>query len=121
MPRRRTPAKGEIWHINGDPAEGHEFKGAHYYLVLSERELVAAMGTAMCVPVTSGGALARSKSTAVYIDGNSTDTGKITGVALCHQIRALDLAARKAVYTCKADSQLVDEIIMMIVDLLDPR
>lgn len=121
MPRRRTPAKGEIWHVNGDPVEGHEFKGAHYYLVLSERELVAAMGTAMCVPVTSGGALARSKSTTVYIDGNSTDTGKITGVALCHQIRALDLIARKGSYSCKAESQLVDEIIMMVVDLLDPR
>ncbi|EAP3911080.1 type II toxin-antitoxin system PemK/MazF family toxin [Salmonella enterica subsp. enterica] len=121
MPRRRTPAKGEIWHVNGDPVEGHEFKGAHYYLVLSERELVAAMGTAMCVPVTSGGAMARSKSTTVYIDGNSTDTGKITGVALCHQIRALDLVTRKGSYSCKAESQLVDEIIMMVVDLLDPR
>ncbi|EBB2279815.1 type II toxin-antitoxin system PemK/MazF family toxin [Salmonella enterica] len=121
MPRRRTPAKGEIWHVNGDPTEGHEFKGAHYYLVLSERDLVAAMGTAMCVPVTSGGAQARSKSTTVYIDGGCTDTGKITGVVLCHQIRALDLTARKAVYTCKADSRLVDEIVMMVIDLLDPR
>ncbi|EEB7406979.1 type II toxin-antitoxin system PemK/MazF family toxin [Salmonella enterica] len=121
MPRRRTPAKGEIWHVNGDPTEGHEFRGAHYYLVLSERDLVAAMGTAMCVPVTSGGAQARSKSTTVYIDGGSTDKGKVTGVVLCHQIRALDLVARKAVYTCKADSNLVDEIVMMVVDLLDPR
>lgn len=121
MASRRNPGRGEIWHVNGDPVEGHEFKGAHYYLVLSERELVAAMGTAMCIPVTSGGALARSKSTTVYIGGNSTDTGKVTGVALCHQIRALDLVARKGTYFCEAESSLVDEIIMMVIDLLDPK
>lgn len=33
--RRTSPARGEIWHVNGDPQAGHEFKGAHYHLVIS--------------------------------------------------------------------------------------
>ena len=39
MVSRRVPQKGEIWHVNGDPVEGREFKGPHYYLVISQREL----------------------------------------------------------------------------------
>lgn len=120
MVRRRTPQKGDIWHINGDPVEGREFKGPHYYLVISPGELVAALGTAVCIPVTSGGGAARSKAVTVYLDGNSTDTGKVTGVALCYQLRSLDLAARKAIYAAKVEPHIMDEILAMVVDLIDP-
>lgn len=118
---RRTPAKGEIWHVNGDPVEGHEFKGAHYYLVISDKKLVAALGTAVCVPITSGGGVARSHAVTVYLEGNRTDTGRVTGVVLCYQLRALDLAARKARYTATVAPHIMDEILGMVVDLLDPQ
>lgn len=120
-PKRRIPSKGEIWHIDGDPVSGREFKGAHYYLVISEQALVAKLGTAICVPITSGGGLARSASVTVYLDGNSTDTGKITGVALCYQVRALDLAMRGATYVAKAETHIVNEVLGLVVDLIDPQ
>ncbi|KER01788.1 type II toxin-antitoxin system PemK/MazF family toxin [Photorhabdus temperata] len=70
MRRRNVPSKGEIWHADGDPVSGREFKGAHYYLlVISEFALNQKLGTALCVPITSGGGLARSEAIAVYPDG----------------------------------------------------
>lgn len=118
---KRTPAKGEIWHVNGDPVTGHEFQGPHYYLVLSEKKLVAALGTAVCVPVTSGGNQARSKAVTVWLDGDSTDTGKITGVVLCYQLRSLDLVACKGRYAATVSPWVMDEILGMVVDLIDPQ
>ncbi|KGT86868.1 growth inhibitor PemK [Erwinia typographi] len=121
MVTRRVPQKGEIWHINGDPVEGREFRGPHYYLVISPRELVAALGTAVCIPVTSGGAAGRSRAVTVYLDGDSTDTGNVTGVALCYQLRSLDLSARRATYAAKVEPHIMDEILSVVVDLIDPR
>ncbi|PZL94830.1 growth inhibitor PemK [Pantoea graminicola] len=117
----RVPQKGEIWHVNGDPVEGREFKGPHYYLVISQRELVQVLGTAVCVPVTSGGGASRSQGVTVYLDGNSTDTGKVTGVALCYQLRSLDLVTRRASYAAKVEPHIMDEILSLVVDLIDPR
>lgn len=121
MVSRRVPQKGEIWHVNGDPVEGREFKGPHYYLVISQRELVAALGTAVCVPVTSGGVASRSQGVTVFLDGNSTDTGKVTGVALCYQVRSLDLTASKASYAARVEPHVMDEILSLVIDLIDPR
>lgn len=118
---RRDPAKGEIWHVDGDPVEGREFRGPHYYLVLSERALVAALGTAVCVPVTSGGGPARSKAVTVWLDGDSTDKGTISGVVLCYQLRSLDLTARKARYSATVSPWIMDEILGKVVDLIDPQ
>ncbi|EFA27980.1 PemK protein [Haemophilus influenzae HK1212] len=55
------------------------------------------------------------------IDGNSTQSGKVTGVILCHQVRALDLNERQAKFATKAEDYLVDEVIMKLVDLIDPQ
>jgi mRNA interferase ChpB len=121
MVTRRSPDKGQIWHVDGGPVEGREFRGPHYYLVISPRELTDALGTTLCVPVTSGGAASRSQGVTVYLDGDSTDTGKVTGVAMCYQLRSLDLTARHATYTCTVEPHILDEIISLVVDLIDPR
>lgn len=118
---KRIPQKGELWHVDGDPIAGHEFKGAHYYLVLSQRELVKALGVAICVPITSGGARPSSEAVTVYIDGGSTDKGNVTGVVLCHQVRALDLFARNATYKALVHSHITDEILAKVIDILDPK
>ncbi|UCQ29525.1 type II toxin-antitoxin system PemK/MazF family toxin (plasmid) [Edwardsiella tarda] len=119
-PRRRIPSKGEIWHVNGDPAAGNEFQGPHYYLVLSVRELSATFGTPICVPITSGGLFARAHGVTVSLDGSSTDTGKVTGVVLCFALRALDLTARQAQYVAKVDPAIMDEVLSIVVDIIDP-
>ncbi|MBD1229438.1 type II toxin-antitoxin system PemK/MazF family toxin [Xenorhabdus griffiniae] len=119
--RRNFPSKGEIWHANGDPVSDREFKGAHYYLVISEFALNQKLGTALCVPITSRGGIARSEAVTVYLDGSSTDTGKITGVVLCYQIRSLDLNELKATYSAQATPGIVDEILTKVIDILDPQ
>ncbi|MJS61858.1 type II toxin-antitoxin system PemK/MazF family toxin [Salmonella enterica subsp. enterica] len=119
--RRTTPARGEIWHVNGDPQTGKEFKGAHYYAVISALELNAAFQTALCVPITSAGAFSRSEGVTVVIDGSSTDTGKITGVALPFAVRALDLKARGASYAATIEPHVMDEITALLIDIIDPQ
>ncbi|MGL5385776.1 MAG: type II toxin-antitoxin system PemK/MazF family toxin [Serratia sp. (in: enterobacteria)] len=119
--RRTSPARGEIWHVNGDPQAGREFKGAHYYLVISEHAINTAFSTAICVPITSAGAFARSEGVTVVIDGSSTDTGKVTGVALPFAIRALDLKAREATYAATAEPHIVDEVTALMIDIIDPQ
>ncbi|MDC9581527.1 type II toxin-antitoxin system PemK/MazF family toxin [Xenorhabdus sp. PR6a] len=119
--RKNVPRKGEIWHANGDLVSGREFKGAHYYLVISEFALNQKLGTALCVPITSGGGMARSEAVTVYLDGAGTDTGKVTGVVLCYQIRSLDLNKCQATYSAQAEPNVVDEILSKVIDILDPQ
>ncbi|MDO9664946.1 type II toxin-antitoxin system PemK/MazF family toxin [Glaesserella parasuis] len=64
---------------------------------------------------------ARSQNITVVLDGSSTESGKVTGVILCHQVRALDLKERQAKYATKAEDYLIDEVIMKLVDLIDPQ
>ncbi|RAP73087.1 putative toxin [Candidatus Erwinia dacicola] len=42
-------------------------------------------------------------------------------MALCYQLRSLDLTARKASYAAKVEPHIMDEILSMVVDLIDPR
>lgn len=119
--RRNTPARGEIWHVNGDPQAGKEFKGPHYYLVISAFELNAAFQTAICIPITSAGAFSRSEGVTVVIDGSSTDTGAVTGVALPFAVRSLDLKSRGAVYVATAGQHIIDEVTALLIDIIDPQ
>lgn len=64
---------------------------------------------------------ARSQNITVVLDGSSTESGKVTGVILCHQVRALGLKERQAKYATKAEDYLIDEVIMKLVDLIDPQ
>ncbi|WP_029991360.1 type II toxin-antitoxin system PemK/MazF family toxin [Morganella morganii] len=117
---KKTPGKGQIWHTNGDPVSGKEFKGSHYYLVISDEVLHKTLGTAICVPITSAGLRARSTGVTVILDGGSTDSGYITGCVLCHQLRTLDLNARAAKFKTNVTPEILDEVIGKIVDIIDP-
>ncbi|SQG35851.1 growth inhibitor, PemK-like, autoregulated/transcriptional modulator of MazE/toxin, MazF, plasmid stable inheritance protein K [Haemophilus influenzae] len=117
----RIPKKGEIWYVDPDPTKGQELRNPHYFIVVSDELLNKALGTAICCPISSGGNFARSQNVTVVIDGNSTQSGKVTGVILCHQVRALDLNERQAKFATKAENYLVDEVIMKLVDLIDPQ
>lgn len=117
----RVPKKGEIWYVDPDPTSGKELRNPHYFIVVSEEALNKALGVAICCPISTGGNAARSQSVTVVLDGNSTSSGKVTGVILCHQVRALDLFARKAKYATKSEPYLIDEVVMKLIDLIDPQ
>ncbi|HAO7367581.1 TPA: hypothetical protein IRA74_002858 [Escherichia coli] len=57
----------------------------------------------------------------MVIDGGSTDTGKITGVALPFAIRALDLNSRGATYAAKVETHVLDEVISLLIDIIVPQ
>lgn len=117
----RIPKKGEIWYIDPDPTKGRELRNPHYFIVISDQLLNKALGTAICCPISSGANAARSQNVTVVIDGNSTQSGQVTGVILCHQVRALGLKERRAKFATIAEDYLVDEVIMKLVDLIDPQ
>lgn len=118
--RKNAPARGEIWHINGDPQAGSELKGAHYYLVVTPEAMNATFRNAICAPITSGGERARVEGLTVTLDGSSTDTGKITGVILPF-LRSFDLVARGATYAATVEPHVMDEFTSIIIDIIDPQ
>ncbi|WNN48615.1 type II toxin-antitoxin system PemK/MazF family toxin [Siccibacter colletis] len=120
-PGMKFPHKGEIWHVNGDPTMGREFQGPHYYLVITDKQLVKALGVATCVPITTGGSAARSAQVTVMLDGGSTDKGSVTGVALCYMLRSMDLKARGARYHSTVEAAVMREVLDKVVDLIDPQ
>ncbi len=121
MVKRQVPGKGDIWLINPDPTSGHELRGPHYFLVVTESTLNNAMGVSLCCPISTVAIGARSAGVTVAITSDSTEKGTVRGVVLCHQIRALDLKERKAQFHTKAESHLIDEVVMKLVDIIDPQ
>lgn len=108
-------------HQLDDHIAGREFKSQHFYIVISREALIRSLGTAVCIPVSSGAQASRSGGVTVPLDGGSTDTEIVTGVAMCYQLRSLDLAERGATYVGKVDPVIMNNILSLVVDLIDPQ
>lgn len=121
MVKARTPHRGEIWHFNPDPVKGHELSGPHYCIVITDRKLNQTLKVAMCCPVSTVANAARSVGVTVSITAQDTEKGILRGVVLCHQLKAVDLIQRGATFYCKADDALIAEVVMKLVDLIDPQ
>src|SRR5512143_1643522 len=89
MSRRRIPQQGDIYWIDPNPIAGREMKNRHRFVVITLKE-INALGIAMMVPITSGGAFARDTGLTVPITGHAT-----TGVDVCNQVRSFDIEARE--------------------------
>ena len=83
--------RGEIWVVTLDPTQGHEQRGRRPVLIVSPDAFNRVTNVPVVVPITPGGAFARTAGFAVSLDGAETRT---TGIVRCDQPRALDLAAR---------------------------
>lgn len=119
MIRRRTPGPGEVYWINPNPVAGREMKDRHRFVVITPKE-INALGVAMLVPITSGGAAMREMGLTVAISGHDT-----TGVAVCNQVRTFDLDARtragSAEYIETLDEITTGEIVARVISVIDPR
>ena len=93
--RRHVPQKGDIFWIDPNPTAGREMKDRHPFVVISPKE-INVLGISMTVPITSGGKFARELGLTVPIMGH-----KITGAALCYQVRSFDLEERMKAGTAK--------------------
>jgi mRNA interferase ChpB len=107
--------RGDIWHVDLNPAQGREQANPRYVLILTPREFNK-LGTPVVVPITQGGNFARQQGFTVSLSGAGTSA---SGVILCHQLRALDLRARNARFSEKAPDFIVDEVLARVAALFE--
>jgi mRNA interferase ChpB len=107
--------RGDIYHVDLNPIQGREQAGSRYVMIVTTREFNA-LGTPIVCPITQCGQFARSRGFAVSLDGAGLNA---RGVVLCHQVRVLDLRARKARFSEKAPQNIVDEVLARIVPLFE--
>jgi mRNA interferase ChpB len=107
--------RGDIYHVDLNPAKGREQAGPRYVLIVSPREFNR-LGTPLVCPITLGGNYARDRGFAVSLSGAGTNA---QGVVLCNQPRVLDLQRRGAAFAEKAPPSVIDEVIAKLATLLE--
>ena len=99
------PNRGDIVHLEFDPASGQEMQGKHFGLVISQKAFNS-RGLAMICPISQGAA-ARTHGTVVTLLGLGLDT---QGAIHCHQMKSLDWQIRKAKFKEKVSLAVVDDV-----------
>lgn len=108
--------RGDIYLLSLDPAAGHEQQGKRPVLVISPGRFNRLTGVPVVLPITSGGAFARTAGFAVSLMGAGTQT---TGVVRCDQPRALDLRARAGKKLESVPGPIVDEVLGKVGTLFE--
>ena len=110
-----TPDRGDIVHLQFDPASGQEMKGTHFGLVVSAK-VFNDRGLAMICPISQGeAAAARTYGTIVTLMGSGTDT---QGAIHCHQLKSLDWRVRKVKFKEGVPAVILDEVAARIEAIL---
>lgn len=110
-----APNRGDIIHLQFDPASGREMKGPHFGLVLSGKAFNNE-GLAMVCPISQGAAAAaRTYGTVVSLMGTGTDT---QGAVHCHQLKSLDWQQRKAKFKEAVPQYVLDEVAARVEAIL---
>lgn len=112
-----TPDVGDILHLSFDPASGREMKGDHYCIVLTPKAFNAQFGLAWTCPITTGRQDVARGLTAVSLMGTGL---KVTGMVLCHQIKALDWTTRKASRVDRLKGAVLEQILDICTAIIDP-
>lgn len=112
-----TPDLGDILHLTFDPASGREMKGDHYCIILTPKAFNQRFGLAWTCPITTGRQELARGLTAIPLMGTGL---KVSGLVLCHQIKALDWAARKARKVDRLQGAVLDQILEVCLAILDP-
>jgi mRNA interferase ChpB len=111
------PNKGDILHVDFDPASGHEMKGEHYCLVVSSEKFNGRFRLAMVCPISSGKAqMASAGGTLVSLDGFGLD---VYGNVHIHQLTTIDYESRNAQLRAKAPAELVNEVLYRLLPILE--
>ena len=109
------PERGDIIHLQFDPATGHEMQGNHYALVVSPKAFNAA-GLAWVCPISQGAAsIARTQGFIVTLMGAGLDT---QGAVHCHQLKSLDWKTRKASKKEAAPGYITEEVQARLLAIL---
>lgn len=103
MVENYIPEQGDIIILNFDPRTGHEQKGRRPAYVASNKEFHRLSNMAIVCPVTN---VIKGFPLHVPLDKHT----KTTGVIMCEQVKALDLKARKVIFTERAPQHIIDEV-----------
>lgn len=108
--------RGDIYLVSLDPASGHEQQGARPVLIVSATAFNRVTRVPVVVPITRGGAFARTAGFAVSLDEAGTAT---TGSIRCDQPRALDLSARRARKLETVPDSIMDEVLARLAPIFE--
>lgn len=111
------PDRGDILHIQFDPASGKEPKGDHYCIVVSAKAFNQRFKLAMVCPISSGAAA--NASDAGFLVTMMGTGSRLHGSVHCHQLKTIDWEARKAVFFEKAPVIILKEVIDCIIPVLE--
>lgn len=113
----KTPQRGDIVHLQFDPASGTEMKGPHFGLVVSSAEFNARFRKAWICPISQGAAdVAREASFLVTLMGTGCKT---VGNVHTHQLKSLDFVTRQARKVESVPRVVMDEVLDRLRVVLD--
>lgn len=118
MTRTRAIDRGDVYWVDPNPIAGREMRDRHPFVAITPAA-INDLGIVMTVPITSAGAFAKARGLTVPIAGT-----RISGVAVCNQVRSLDLQARvrkgTASFVERLDDATADEIVARVLSAIDP-
>lgn len=109
-------ARGDIYSVGLDPTRGHEQQGRRPVLVISATAFNSVTRVPIVLPITTGGAFARTAGFTVPLSGAGLQT---TGVIRCDQPRALDLTARGARRIEAVPDIVMDDVLAKVVAIFE--
>lgn len=107
--------RGDVYEVALDPAVGRETMGRRRVLVLTTKA-INKIGVGVVVPIMTDGSYERERGFTVNLGGEGATT---TGVAICNQPRALDVAVRGGKFIEKLSDAVVNEVIEKVLALFD--
>ncbi len=111
------PERGDILHLQFDPASGKEMIGKHFYLVVSPHAFNARFHLAMVCPISGGAAaVARHSGFLISLMGSGLRTD---GAIHAHQLKSLDWASRQATFVEKVPDSILQEVLDCLIAVLE--
>ena len=107
--------RGDIYLVSLDPTSGHEQRGTRPVLIVSPSAFNRLTKTPVVLPITRGGAFARTAGFAVSLMSAGTNT---TGIIRCDQPRAMDLGSRKARKLESVPKEIMEEVLAKLATIL---
>ena len=105
------PERGDIIWLNFNPQAGHEQSGHRPALVISPLKYNQRSSMALVCPITS-----KNKHRPFHVQIQESD--KISGFVISDHICSIDWQARKAKFICKANTEVINEVVAKIATLL---
>ena len=106
--------RGDIYLVSLNPTLGHEQRGTRPVLVVSPDRFNTLTRVPIVVPITSGGAFARTAGFAVSLNDAGTRTA---GAVRCDQPRPIDLVARKGRKLESVPQYILDDVLARLATL----